>query len=203
MSGVAVWSSTLQADLLDRIANGEEVSESEVVANDDREGIVALLCIATGVTGLVLFFCWKYRAYKNLSGLGAPSIRMSPGGSVGWYFCPIANLWKPFQAMSDIADGSAAKAGRAINSGLLALWWIAWIADGLMSHISLRLTLDAEGLDEFITATQMDKISSMVAIPSDLLTVILVWTLTKAQLQRWRNMSAPPSLDTTPNPYAD
>jgi len=205
ISLIAIWSSSLQLDLLTRIAGGEEIPPDVAEANNARETVVGLLSFGIFVTALVLFFCWEYRAYKNLGPLQAPRMRFSPGGSVGWYFCPIVNLWKPVQAMGDIARGSAppgAQSGGLI-SALVPLWWLIWIADGVLAHASLRLTVDAESWEEFITATKVDIASSVVSIASYALTACLVWLLASAQVKRWQSLTAAPAIgDDADNPYA-
>ncbi|MDA7888799.1 DUF4328 domain-containing protein, partial [Akkermansiaceae bacterium] len=53
------------------------------------------------VTGIV-FLAWVRRANINSRGFGAANMNFSPGWSIGFYFIPILNLFKPFQAMKEI-----------------------------------------------------------------------------------------------------
>lgn len=57
-----------------------------------------LVIIATGV----VFLMWIYRANLNVRGFGAADMKFTPGWSVGWYFIPIMNLVRPYQAMKEI-----------------------------------------------------------------------------------------------------
>jgi hypothetical protein len=89
-----------------------------------------LLQFVSGLLGLsmlaafVAFLVWKYRAYGNL--LGRCSIlRSTPQGAVGWYFCPIMSLWKPYEAMKDIWCGSPHDCAAEVS--ILRGWWAALV----------------------------------------------------------------------------
>lgn len=66
-------------------------------------GLIGLLALF----GSIIFFSiFTFRAMKNLHVWGARNAEMSAGWAVGWYFIPIANLFKPYQGMDQILDGS-------------------------------------------------------------------------------------------------
>ena len=95
------------------------------------------------LTTMVVFLLWMQRANKNVRALGAQGIRCTPGWAVGWWFVPIATLFKPYQAMreiyqaSDPGAGPASWAGRP--AGLVGAWWAAWLGTG----VSLVVLQDA------------------------------------------------------------
>lgn len=145
---VSLWSSSLKLDFLYEfrqaqaagVVDGENAPADLVQhgqENEQRETIVGILHLAAIVASMVLFFMWEYRAYGNLDSLGYPSARFSPGGSVGWYFCPVVNLWKPFQAMQDLWHGSGPTGATGPAAGgapFVALWWGLWLLDGFISN---------------------------------------------------------------------
>jgi len=192
LSVVSVWSSQGQLDLLRRIERGDDVGEPEIESNDRRESAIGLLGLAVHLPGVVLYLCWKYRAYKNLGPLQAGRMRFSPGGSVGWYFCPLLNLYKPVQAMGDIADGSIppGQVGRGVRA-IIPFWWLVWILDGVASQVAFRAALRAEGVSALVGATNLDIASSGLTIVSNALTLLLVWRLSRAQVERWRALAGP------------
>jgi Domain of unknown function (DUF4328) len=51
---------------------------------------------------IVTFLIWLYKAFKNLSYLGAENTEFTPGWAVGWWFIPIASLFKPYQAVCEL-----------------------------------------------------------------------------------------------------
>ena len=71
--------------------------------------------------GYIFFF---HSAMSNLyrEGLHFPSI--SPAGSWGWYMVPIANLFLPYRAMSEIYIGSRdPEEKKKISTKRLRIWW--------------------------------------------------------------------------------
>lgn len=83
--------------------------------------------IATLITAIVLMI-WVYRAMTTARVL-MPTLTITPGWAVGWFFVPIASLWKPHVVMTEIMEGSGDKAVAYDQSGrrLVDLWWAAWI----------------------------------------------------------------------------
>lgn len=67
-------------------------------------GALAALLVAVG--SFPAFMMWTFRAAHNLRALGALALKTTPGWAVGWYFVPIANLWKPYQAGIEIWQAS-------------------------------------------------------------------------------------------------
>lgn len=129
--------------------------------DQERFATIEGVMTAVGFSGLacvIVFGTWIVRAGKN-GWLFAEVSRMrmrpgfsvrqaflndTPGWAVGWYFIPIANLWKPFAAMRDIVATSTS--GQALPSFLLPMWWALWIVSLFAERFSLAL---GEGNFEF------------------------------------------------------
>jgi len=189
VAGVSIWSDHMQIELLNRVAvNGVgSVPEQELHANDERVQMWALAYLGAFVMFLVFFLLWEYRAYKNLPALDAREMRFSPGGSVGWYFCPIANLWKPFQAMSDIWQGSDSRTirnGGAISGELIGMWWTLFVVRSIFSRVVVQLTKRAESIEDYTTATWMSIVDSGLMIAFILLTIAIVSLISSRQHHR-------------------
>lgn len=173
---VALWSGYLQLDLLNRIKHGLSVTQAEAMANDNREAIVALVGLGLIVLTAIVFLTWIYRAYKNLGALGAHNLEFTPGWAVGWFFIPIMNLVRPYQiaqeirAASDpeITDPTAWEKHK--NSHVIQGWWALWILSG----IAARLSVEGSDLEGFIMATWAGLISSLLAIGSAALGILMV-----------------------------
>ena len=89
--------------------------------------IIVSLQFVNGVVVIVLFCIWIYRANYNARQLGATDMQFSPGWAVGWNFIPIANLWKPYQAMREIWQASADPlhcSTRSQRPATSSLFWI-------------------------------------------------------------------------------
>ena len=177
-----LWDRYLDLQMYRRVQANEEVTEQQLEASDARGPWIAVPFIAASLGSVIAFLVWEYRAYKNLRVLGAQRLRFSPGGSVGWYFCPIANLWKPCQAMVDIWRGSG-----GAGTGFVVLWWLCWLAGAVVRPVNfplkMRLLLDPEpALEQIVTATYVDMASDASGIISGCLTIGLIWAVSSRQL---------------------
>jgi len=138
----------------------------------------------------VSFLYWKYAAYRNLPSLCATKTRFSPAGAVAWYFCPIAQLWKPYQAMVDIWKGSDpdvfAEGSESQGSSFVALWWglhLLAVVASLAFQISV-LTALAEGNRSLSGASTQYAIFAVLATVNMTVTAILVVRVCFRQIQR-------------------
>ena len=61
----------------------------------------------------------------------------TPGWAVGWNFIPIANLWKPYQAIKEIWVTSAGEhLTRHPPPWYMLAWWLAWIGFQIVDRVS-------------------------------------------------------------------
>jgi len=115
VSVISVISGIMEYRLLQAIAAGQFDSDAEMTAaaraNDLRQGIIGVAYIVLLLTTSVVVLVWIYGANRNAHAIGATGMRFTPGWAVGWYFIPIFNLWKPYQAMKEIWKASAPSRG--------------------------------------------------------------------------------------------
>lgn len=105
--------------------------------------IVYFCNYATFAISIVLVSLWIYRAHDNLRAAGVADLKFTPGGSVGWFFIPIMNLFKPFQAMKELwneSHGTSNGYGEQSPS-TVATWWTLWIARNILDILSARMTM--------------------------------------------------------------
>lgn len=124
------------------------------------------------VISVVLVGMWIYRAHANLFAAGLGELEYSPGWSVGWFFVPIANLFKPMQAMRELWNasyGTDNSYGSETPSSI-SIWWGTYIAGNIVSYASLRLDLGGSGTSAASTAALIGAVGSV-------LTVISAWFL--------------------------
>jgi hypothetical protein len=140
LSVIAIISGGMEFAFLVAAERGDFVDMQEIMraanASDTRQQIIGIVQLFMIVALAVAVLCWIYRANSNARALGAASMRFTPGWAVGWYFIPIFNLWKPYQAMKEIWRASAnppdwQSQGR---SPLLPWWWFLWIVTILLSQ---------------------------------------------------------------------
>lgn len=111
-------------------------------------GIAGLIYIGytvVFVVSIVLISMWIHRAHANLFEAGLDGLEFTPGWSVGWFFIPIANLFKPFQAMRELWNRShdAADSFGAETPSQVGTWWGCYVGGSIFSNIAFRLELSA------------------------------------------------------------
>jgi hypothetical protein len=140
------------------------------------------------VITFVLFARWILQAARNLVAKDIDGFTYTPASCVWWYFVPIASLFKPFQAMRQIWNGSHGNDGQAIDEGheSLTIWWAAWVISGILGNISFRLQMSADGTDMANMATSLFMASALVDLVAYPAAIILVTTINTAQQQTLR-----------------
>jgi len=199
ISVVALISNVMEYQLLTQMQSGafadaEAEMTAAATANDTRQAIIGglqfLLFVAAGVAILM----WIYRANTNARALGATSMRFTPGWSVGWYFIPIANLWKPYQAMKEIWKASAnpRNPNAAQRSPLLPWWWGLWIGSGILGNAVFRLSIAAEKIDELISLNIVTTLSDSFDIPLNLIFLAIINGIYRMQMGQPGALAVPP-----------
>jgi hypothetical protein len=127
---------------------------------------------------------WIYRANYNARQLGATGMTFTPGWAVGWYFIPIANLWKPYQAMKEIWKASAAPAhwNDQPRGSIWPWWWGSFLFNNILNHAALRMGLRADGLPEIIAASTLSVIADAVDVVSTSVALVLVGQIYRMQM---------------------
>ena len=152
--------------------------------------LVGLALAATALVGFVtaiLVLNWIHRAAYNARQLGATWMEFTPGWAVGWYFIPIASLWKPYQAMKEIwlasHSPSRASKGDEDRPALLPLWWGLWLvtffgAEGASWTVS---TEAAENL--------ADVVREVLRIPLTLVLLSIISRVHSVQMAHYRTQA--------------
>ena len=67
----------------------------------------------------------------------------TPGWCAGWFFVPIMNLFRPYQAVKEIYQASDPECGphdwQGRGAGLVGLWWALWIISNILDSIESRI----------------------------------------------------------------
>lgn len=153
----------------------------------DQLYLVALYAnAAIALITVIIFAMWIYRAAANVVAARVPGFSYTPGWAVGWYFIPIANLFKPFSAMRQIWNASHGERDRQLNhtSGLLALWWGCWILSSIGTLIPFRLNFDLPSTEILQIWKQIGLIASASSLAGYLAAYQMVDRVTAAQRDR-------------------
>lgn len=132
------------------------------------------------VVTTAIFAMWIYRAAANVEAAAVSGFDYTPGWAVGWYFIPIANLFKPFQAMRQIWNASHGASGGQLDlgHGLLTAWWTAWITANIFNNFS---ALSANNESNYTLALQASMIGSFIDFATYTLAFVLVTRINAGQ----------------------
>lgn len=143
-------------------------------------GMGALLFLFLLITTAVFFCRWTGQVSRNAHALAGRPLKFTPGWAVGWYFIPIANLWKPYFAMREIRNISLGRDAEEKGDSVIVGWWSLWIIGNLIDNASFR-TANA-GLHEL--SVGIDAASSLLSLVLLFFVLKLVGETTKAQNER-------------------
>lgn len=171
-----------------------EAAEANGLTVDDvyaESGLIflaaALLQFVTMVSSFVFIGMWIYRAaWNGRAFAGARQLDFTPGWSVGWYFLPIANLWKPYQAMKEIWRASARpdKVDAAEVPGWLPLWWFLWLAFSFTSNFASRTSWRAQTPEAEMNAALASITCDAINVPLCLVLLVIITRVHRMQWQR-------------------
>ncbi len=140
-----------------QLANSGSITAETAAANDSRQMMLGTLLTISSLSTIVVFGMWIYRANLNCRGFGAERMEFTPGWAVGWYFIPIASLFRPFQSMREIWQVSSNPRHWALEKvpSLLGWWWGLWIARIVLTQIAVVLSKQVNDVETLRSATVM------------------------------------------------
>jgi hypothetical protein len=102
---------------------------------EGRPGRLLLQWMIVGAATGLSFLAWSARARAVTRPPGPFATRMDGWTVTGW-FCPIANLWIPYQVMGDILRSSERQAESVpgpsarhrSGTALVRSWWVLWLS---------------------------------------------------------------------------
>ena len=142
--------------------------------------LTALLLVVTSVSVLM----WIHRANYNARQLGATGMKFTPGWAVGWYFIPIASIWKPYQAMKEICQASfnPRRWWDEERPALLPAWWALWLLATGAEGVSWSVSTEA-------AESASDLVRQLLAIPLILILVSIINQVHRMQMANYRTQS--------------
>jgi Domain of unknown function (DUF4328) len=119
----------------DYLAEGGKVTVADLEAADRFTSVTAWAYVVAFLAAGIVFLTWLWSARQNAEMLCAAPHRRTRGWLTGSWFCPVVNLWFPYQIMDDIYRASRPDTPRDLadlravsGSPLLGWWWALWLA---------------------------------------------------------------------------
>lgn len=159
---------------------------SELIQNADLLfGGVVLLSILVMVISGIISPKWIYRTNADAHAM-APGLPISPAWAVGWFFVPIALLFKPYQAMAQTWRVSTRQPGtrKGDEPTLVQQWWALWIIGNVGSNVASRIG-DEKSVQGIIYGHGALAASHALMIVMNLVFMTLVVRLTARQTKAW------------------
>jgi len=179
--------------VMKRVIAEEVVDKAELTAIDARTGALAMLGLVLLVVAAVLFCLFMPRANRNARAFGSP-MSITPGWAAGWFFVPFANLWKPYQAMKEIWQGSdpdpTVHPVLVPAPQLLRTWWGFYLLHNIGGQIVFQVSKGANQASELITTAQVEIFTSMISIVAAVLAAMVVRAVARRQDERQRRYPA-------------
>ena len=187
---IAVVSGYFEFQLLVDIGSGTGSLDYDVSAaadsNDNRQRIVGIIQVGLWLVAGVSILAWIRLANNNARALGATDMEFTPNWAIGWYFIPVANLWKPYQAMAEIWQASGGSKSWKTESapGILVIWWFVWLASNIFDRLAFQLTRKAEEIPELQDASLAMMASDVISVFLSLAFLEVVKDISRRQLAR-------------------
>jgi len=206
-NAVTISGNMMERNVLLKIQAGAYETQEEMEAAANTSGVIqAMIAVVSFVIiciSGILWFVWTYRMVKNAHCITYRPLRFGPGWAVGYYFIPILNLFRPYQALSDAHRVSKNPSDWVAASGsyLLGWWWAMYIVSSFAANINFRLTMAAlrapeEGrIDALLLSNVCDTIVNLTVDPlNSLLALLVVWKLCYCQQEAHQQVvfSPPP-----------
>jgi len=183
---VGSFSTVAEIDLLDRIKEELSVTVAEANASDDRQASIGLLQLILMVPTGVVWLVWQHRAHANLLSLGVQGTRFTPGWAVGWWFIPIANLGKPYQAVRELWRASSPDAletdwKQQPTWPVIPWWWATWIGEGILGSSANALRNEPASISALVTSSWLLLVADIVTVVSAVLAIKVVTGIGRRQ----------------------
>lgn len=81
---------------------------------------------------MFLFAAWMRRTHRGTAPVASHAMEFGPN-AWGWFFCPVLNLWKPFQAVRELYTS---RSGQLQAPQLFGVWWGFWIVWNMVARLT-------------------------------------------------------------------
>jgi hypothetical protein len=187
ISGATIAVTMQQYALLKSAETGQITLDDVYDQSLVQLALVGLPQLVVTVASFVLIAMWIYRVAWNARVFaGARNMDFTPGWSVGWYFVPFVNLWKPYQAMKEVwrASANPSQMDRTSVSWWLPLWWLLWLANNIVGNYAGRAAWRADTVSEEIDSALASITADAINIPLCLVFLLIVNRVFRMQWQQ-------------------
>ncbi|MER6331318.1 DUF4328 domain-containing protein [Streptomyces sp. NPDC001034] len=152
-------------------------ADSDALADLGAVWVSALIWVAAGIACLV--WLWRARINSELMS-GAAAHRRARGWVVGSWIAPVANLWIPYQVVSDVWRASAPR--RSVPVTLVTAWWALFVvANFVVKPIQWRTSSKFDNEQDVLSNANASTLLTALYVAAGLLLVLIIRRVTAWQ----------------------
>jgi len=183
---VAIGSAWAQHEMLVGVEQGAELTTADASANDTREVLIGRLSLLLFIGAGICWLMWQHRAYANLTLIGSRDTEHTPGWSVGYWFIPLVNLFRPYQITAEIYRRSELLNGRDPIGGLsgpplVGAWWFVYLVWGGSIRFYTVIGREAKTLPTLLSATNIELTSHVIGVVAAILAIQVIRSIDRFQ----------------------
>jgi hypothetical protein len=163
-------------------------SNEDILPVDIATGIIALVQMVLSIWLFIAFFRFLHRVSKNLRFKFQKEMKFTPGWTVGYFFIPILNLFKPYQAIKEM--WTTANNNKPINAALLSNWWVLWLISNIVGRVVFKYTVKNWATYPDLHGTLLYIISDSIDLVTYILEFKLIKTIAQAYIANYESGDA-------------
>jgi hypothetical protein len=175
----------MKYQLFSRVIDGSYAFDFDDTADVSitRQITIGTFQLADALALLFAYGWWIVRACRNCFALAERQLLFSPAWSLGCFFFPIVNLWKPFQAMRQIWTISANSDGNEKDpvAKIVIAWWALFLMSASLQRANFQMADRAVNLAEILTSMKVALAADIVSIASYAISIVMLTTIWKMQ----------------------
>ena len=119
--------------------------------------------LALFLIAAIAFLAWLSRSVDNVPALGGGRPMVTPRWAIGWWFVPVASLFRPYQIVKDVNRRLALPTDSS-GSRLILAWWLVWAFANVAAILPTGVKVDsAQSLSTWLDLTLFSHILELVA----------------------------------------
>jgi hypothetical protein len=190
----AIVLTSMTASLIQRWQAGDFYDESifynEAAFIEDAGMAIFWSSIGIMVLCIIAYCVFIYSAVRNIERSNARGMTHSAWGAVGWSFVPVINLFKIYQIMGEVWQGSGDPVrGVFSRPAFMPLWWGSYVAGNVISRFAQRQMDATDDFDQLMQLSWVDAGASVLNILSAVMLLIMVRGIIAAQ-KGWSTLPA-------------
>jgi hypothetical protein len=188
-SALSIIAMGVQIELLGRIALGQ-FTQAEAATSDTLVQALAGVELALLFATAIVLFVWFNRSNRNARAFGNAEYMQFGPNAWGWFFCPLLNLWKPFQAFRELWNTSQEPAKYEPPPVYFGAWWGFWLGGGVLGNLAASM-LNQTKVEALVTASGLSIAASVCSIVAAGCLILVVRGIARVQEERARGSRSP------------